>query len=363
MTMNEYFGDDIDEEPQPREELTEEEAEARAEEERRQHDQTMGHYYKGIWQGLVLGIFGNLLVSFFLGLFRELIPKEWWWCLNLVGLLTMTVITGVLVWKMFVTAETYLQNKSYIDQLKQDIKETVKSIIKFAIIIAMIFLVFYGLKLFNVLADTILSAYNITNEVGITERISIDFFGGILPTVIFFIFLFYLIYFRKFKIKSWLQDFIMVFILIIPCSSLIHFILNVPDSILNLNSLTVDYYLVGLIASLFAVFRTNGLITYVRKSIKNRKLNRLTVSLKNSINSLLLAFSYASLAVLALDLIGLFLVHSFSSDITIYIGALGIVDGIMLAPLTSLLLVLLFTLVLFLIKEILNLFSRKRIIR
>jgi len=349
--MNDMGDEFFTEAPPHRDEPSQEELEEQALSEQREHEKTMGHYYKGIWQGLVLGIFGNLLVSFFVELLRELIPQKWWFITNTVGLLAVTAITGLVVWKMFVTAETYLQGKFYTDQLKKDIKERVKSIIKLVIIFAMIFLVFYGLKMFNVVADTVLPTYNITLELGITERVSIDFFGGILPTLISFVFLFYLIYLENLRVKSYLQDFVILFLLTVPCSYLSS----------SLDSLKVNYIWVSFIVSLFAVFRTydKGLITYVKTSIKNRELKKLAIKWKDYISSILLAFSYASLAVLTLDLIYVALVHSVSSEITMYIGAKGIVDGIVLAPLSSLFFVSLFTLVLILIKTLLSLFRKQ----
>jgi hypothetical protein len=48
-------------------------------------------YYKGILHGLILGIFGNLLVSVLIETIRSIIPLDYWLPINLV-LLVATVI-------------------------------------------------------------------------------------------------------------------------------------------------------------------------------------------------------------------------------------------------------------------------------
>lgn len=335
-----------DEEHPPIDEPNEEELEANADAERRQHEDTRGHYYKGIWQGLVLGIFGNLFASFLIEFLKEWIPNGWWFITNTVGLVVVTVITVLIVWKMFVTAESYLQGEFYISQLK----EKRKCLLSFVIIFVMIFLALYGLRKFNVMAHDVLPTSNITCELAFTEKISIDFFGGILPTVISGVFLFCLIVLKQIRLESYLQDFVILFLL------------SIPFSYPTLGALEVNYIWVSFIASLFAVYRIcyNGLLVYVKESIKNGKLRVLAIKWKDGISSLLIAFIYASLAVLSLDLIYIVLIYLFSSNITMYIGGKGIVDAIVLAPLTTPFFVVVFMLLQILIKNLLRLFAKQR---
>lgn len=335
----------FDDETPHREEPTFEELEDRAAEDRRQHEEEMGRYYKGIWQGLLLGIFGNLLVSFLIEFLKEWISEKWWFLTNAVGLVVVTIITGLIGWKMFLTAESYSQGKFYTDHLK----ERGKGLTKIAIISVAIILVIYGLRLFNDIAHNVLPKHNLTYEMAITELVSIDFLGGILPAIISIVFLFCLIAFKQIRLKSYIIDFILLLAL------------SFPFSYPTLNALEVNYVWVSFIVSLFAVYRMHykGIISYVFESIKKRKMLSLKIKWLKALNSQLLAFSYASFVVLSLDLTFLVLIHIFSTDVTMYIGGSGLVDAIVLAPLTTPFFVVSLTLLQLLIKNLLKLFSKQ----
>lgn len=329
----------IDDEPRDENGLTPEQAEEIALEEERKHDETMGYYYKGIWQGLILGIFGNFLVSFFLEFFNDVIPVEYLWAFNLIGFLTMMVITSFLAWNMYVTAETYLKTKIYIQDLKKRILKTIiylSTIV--AILFAIVYLVYFVIPSFVLLAQSSLASF--VHPIEITETLFVDVYGGLLPTIIAFFAFAYVILSKKCKIKLIFLDCVIGILFAIFVSNFLFLILDIPNSFNNVGSLVIDYFLVGVISSLLAFLRATQLIKYIRNCFKKRKILKISYNYSNIISILSLSFFYGTISVLVLDLVGFFIIRLFSSNITVNIGAKGLADGIILSPLVSVFLVI-----------------------
>jgi len=181
---------------------------------------------------------------------------------------------------------------------------------------ASILLAYFGFRLFDFFYDSVLCIYNVRWKIFITETVQIDFFGAVLPTILSILFVFTLAHFRKFSIK--------------------YYLLNSPLPVafaLSVTSLTpaaiVSYYkILALLVSLlvvFVAFYDKGWV----KFLKLREFDKLVISKKTYVNALLIAFSYASLSTLIVDLLFL----PFAT--TAYIGGMGLIDGIMLSGLVT----------------------------
>lgn len=196
-----------------------------------------------------------------------------------------------------------------LSRLKQRLRGYWKATI-FAV--ASILVAFFGFRLFDLFYDSVLSVYNARWKLDVTQTVQIDFFGAVLPTVFSLLFVFYLAHFRKFSIKYYLIG------ILFPIAFALSVTRLTPTAI-------VSYYKVlALLVSfvvLFEAFYDKGVV----KFLKLRDFDKLEFSKRNYVNALLLAFSYASLSTLIIDLIFL----PFTTRA--YIGAMGLSDGIMLS--------------------------------
>lgn len=190
---------------------------------------------------------------------------------------------------------------------------------------ASILLAYFGFRLFDLFYESVLSVYNVRWKISITETVQVDFFGAVLPAAFSFFFVFYLTRFRKFPIKYYLLN-----------SPLpIAFALSVTR--LTPSAIVIQYKILALMVSLlvvFVAFYDKGWIKY----LKSRGSDKLKLGKRSYENALLISFSYASLSTLVVDLIFLPLAA------TSYIGAMGLIDGIMLSGLFTPLPMTLFTL-------------------
>jgi len=180
----------------------------------------------------------------------------------------------------------------------------------------MISLAFFGFRLFDVFIDSVLSVHNIRWKLSITEKISIDFYGALIPTIFSLLFAVYLIYFRELSVKQYLRE--------IPLSVAFALIFSRVSS----TAIITFYKLVALLVSFVAVFVTlydGGLARF----LKLREFNKLNFTRRNYVKAFILAYSYASLSVLVVDITYL----PFAT--AAYIGAMGLTDGIMLTGLAT----------------------------
>ena len=182
------------------------------------------------------------------------------------------------------------------------------------IVVALLFLGFFGFRLFDMFKDSILEVYNIRWKLSITREIQIDFYGGVIPTVFSLFIVVYLVSFREFSIRQYLHYF------------LLSIVFGIMVSGVSSTAVITYYKLLALLASFLAVFLTfyeRGFIAF----LKFRDLRELDFTKRNYVNALLLAYTYASLSVLVVDLV----YAPFA--ISAYIGAMGLTDGIMLSGL------------------------------
>ena len=201
------------------------------------------------------------------------------------------------------------------------------------IVAAFLFLAFFGFRLFDMFKDSILEIYNIRWKLSITREIQIDFYGGVIPTVFSLFIVFYLVSFREFSIRQYLHYF------------LLSIAFGIMVSRVSSTAIITFYKVLALLVSLLAVFLTfydRGFI----KFLKFRDFRGLDFTKRNYVNSLLLAYTYASLSVLVVDLVYVPFV------VLPYIGAMGLTDGIMLSGLFTPLSVTLVTLLVMFLYEI-----------
>lgn len=178
----------------------------------------------------------------------------------------------------------------------------------------LLFLTFLMVRLFDMFYNSVLTPYNVNWKISITTQTQIDFYGAVVPTAISLFFIFYLVYFRKFSIKYYLLNFILPIAFALSVSRV------TPTAIVSL------YKVLALLVSflvVFVAFYDRGLV----KFLMLRDFRALNFSKGNYVNALLIAYSYASLSTLIVDLI--FLPFTISA----YIGAMGLMDGIMLSGL------------------------------
>jgi hypothetical protein len=211
---------------------------------------------------------------------------------------------------------------------------------KIILAFALLFLAFFGFRLFGTFYNSVVTPHNIKWKISITPQTQIDFFGAVVPTAISLFFIFCLVYFRKFSIKYYLRNFLLpvVFALLVsrPTPSAI---------VISYQALAL---LVGLIV-VFVAFYDKGAVKFLRL----RDIHALNFSKGNYVNALLIAYSYASLSTLIVDLIVALIFLPFK--ISMYIGGMGLKDGIMLSGLFTPLSVTLTTLLFMFVYEMRNL--------
>lgn len=173
-------------------------------------------------------------------------------------------------------------------------------------------------------------------EIRITSRISIDFYGAVIPMLFSLITIFYLICVRKFSLKKYISNF--------SFSIGLTSILSIPSSV------GIGFYpiLLGLSIGFMVVFITfydKGFL----KFLKFRDFERFNFRKGNYLTASLIAFSSASMSLLVLDLI--YALYNASSSIKTYVGGMGIVDAIILSGLYAFLGAIFISLCLMLIYE------------
>ena len=182
-----------------------------------------------------------------------------------------------------------------------------------------LFLTTAGFYLFDMLFRRLtFLEYLVRWEICITSRVIIDFYGVVIPTIFSLFAIFYLIYFRKFSLKKYLSYFL--FSICLTCMFSIR------------SSVGIGFYhiLLGLSIGFIVVFITfydKGLL----KFLKFRDLNRFNFKKRNYLTASLIAFSYASMSLLALDLT--YALHNASLSITTYVGGMGTADAVILSGL------------------------------
>lgn len=184
------------------------------------------------------------------------------------------------------------------------------------LVTALFFLALFGFCLFDMFKDSILAIYNVHWKIRIIGENFIDFYGAIIPMVFSLFILFYMVYFRKFPFRNYVSHFLLAIAF------------GLMTSRASPNAVVVFYKLFALLVSFLVVFITfydGGLV----KFLKSRDFHRLDFTKRNYFNALLIAYSYASLSILIVDLAYLPFAISF------YIGAMGLTDGIMLSGLIT----------------------------
>lgn len=96
------------------------------EEEARQERRSLGFYYMGILQGLLLGIGGNLLVAHFMEVLQDIVSAEYWFVTNLAGLVIGLIIVLWMSWRLFIKAGKGFYGSSYEEALKHRIKRKLR---------------------------------------------------------------------------------------------------------------------------------------------------------------------------------------------------------------------------------------------
>lgn len=199
-------------------------------------------------------------------------------------------------------------------QLWQFRKEIITARKRIILALASLILAFFGFRLFDMFFDSVLATHNTRWKISITTRTQIDFYGAVVPTALSLFFIFYLVYFRNFSIKYYLLNFPLSIALALSVSKLTS---TAIVSLYKVLALLVSFLVV------FVAFYDKGVVKFLMR----RDFDALKFSKRNYANALLIAFSYASLSTLIVDLIFL------PFAITAYIGAMGLIDGIMLSGL------------------------------
>jgi len=185
---------------------------------------------------------------------------------------------------------------------------------KIITVIFALILTAFGLRLFVVFQDSVLSTCNIRWKIDITSKIQIDFYGALLPTIVSLLIIFVLVYFRKLALKQYFRYFLLSVAL-----ALVFF--RPSDTAI------AGYYILFVISTSFiCVFITfyNGKLRELAKFCNWGKLN---FTIGNFVNALLITGSYAPLSVLIVDLL-----YAPFAD-SMYIGAMGLTDGVILSML------------------------------
>jgi hypothetical protein len=173
-----------------------------------------------------------------------------------------------------------------------------------------------GFKLFNLFVDSVLSTYNVNWKIDITRGIQIDLYGGVMPTAISILLVLCLIFLTEFSLKQYLHYFLISF-------ALAFVFFRISDT-----AIVGFYFIFTLSISFLAVFISfsKGALS---EFLKSRDLHKLEFTKRNYVAALLIATSYASLSVLIVDL------AYAPFAISMYIGAMGLIDGILLSGLLA----------------------------
>ena len=202
--------------------------------------------------------------------------------------------------------------------------------VRMVILIIAVLLLAFGFRLFDIFEDSILTTHNVHWKIKMKGEIFIDFYGAIIPTVFSLFIVFYIVYFRKFSFRSYVSYFLMAIFF--------GFLTSRASS----GAIVTFYRLLALLVSSLAVFITFyewGLV----KFLKLRDCDKLDFTKRGYINALLIAYTYASMSVLIVDLAYILTSLPFGV-LSFYIGAMGLTDGIMLSGLITPLCVTLVTL-------------------
>lgn len=187
---------------------------------------------------------------------------------------------------------------------------------KLVILVTALLSLAFGFRLFDIFRNSILSVYNVHWKIRIVGENFIDFYGAIIPTVFSLFIIFYMVYLRKFPFRNYISHF------------LLSIVFGFMTSRASPNAVVTFYVLFAILVSSLVVFITfydGGLVEFLR----SRDFHRLDFTKRNYFNALLIAYSYASLSILIVDLAYLPFAISF------YIGAMGLTDGIMLSGLIT----------------------------
>lgn len=186
------------------------------------------------------------------------------------------------------------------------------------LVTALFFLALFGFGLFDVFTGSILSIYNVHWKIRIISENFIDFYGAIIPTVFSLFIVFYIVYFRGFPFRNYVSHF------------LLSIVFGFMTSTVSPNAVVTFYKFFAFLVSFLVVFITfydGGLV----KFLKSHDFDKLDFTKRNYFNALLIAYSYASLSILIVDLAYIPFAVSFS--VSFYIGGMGLTDGIMLSGL------------------------------
>jgi hypothetical protein len=178
----------------------------------------------------------------------------------------------------------------------------------------MLFLTAIGFHLFNMFKGSILSTYNVRWKIDITTNIQIDFYGAVIPTMLSLFIIFYLVKFREVSLKRYFHYF------------LISIVLAIVFSKIN-DTAVVTYYILFDLSISFLILPIAFYKGALSEFLKFHNLHGLEFTRRNYVNALLITFSYAPLSVLIVDLLYA------PISVTMYIGAMGLTDGIMLSSL------------------------------
>lgn len=187
---------------------------------------------------------------------------------------------------------------------------------KIVTLVGALFLLAIGFTLFDMLRVSVLSVYNVHWKLTITTTIQTDFYGAVIPTVISLFIILYLVYFRKFSFKRYLR----------------YFLLSIALALLFFRpsgTAIVGYYIFFVISTSFLCAFIAFYNGKLRELIKFRNWGKLDFTLGNFVNALMITGSYAPLSVLIVDLL-----YAPFAD-SMYIGAMGLADGIILSMLCT----------------------------
>ncbi|MFQ6068832.1 MAG: DUF1614 domain-containing protein [Candidatus Bathyarchaeia archaeon] len=164
-------------------------------------------------------------------------------------------------------------------------------------------------------SNILLQCPPIRKEIKLSQSVSIDVFGAVVPTLISVLMIACLLHSRRFPKRRYFRGLLLATGLCI--------IISLPFT-LPAQTVLVPYSLLDVILSLLSLHMAfNGLNTY-------RKTTR-----TNFINALLIIFSYACLSCLLTDIILLLSLIASAPVTWFYIGGAGTRDAILLAPIFS----------------------------
>lgn len=180
-------------------------------------------------------------------------------------------------------------------------------------ILTLLFSIILAHSSFPSFQENILAHLNRNWEIILLGNISIDFFGGLVPIIVSFLLVLYLLCFRRFSWKRYFYG----------LSLAVSFGLAISS--VN-GAIIIRFQLFDYVLAICVFF-----LAYLQgRSLRNLSLDSIVISKGNYVSSLMMIYSLSSFAIFFVDLIYLPF-----ANYTMQIGAAGLVDAIFLSGLFS----------------------------